>query len=134
MIKRFLEWIHIKEKLHNNNPNFSFISEGDIWWASIGDNIGQEINGKGKEFTRPVYIYHTLDKNFCLIIPTSTKIKIGSWFVSVTQKDQIVSLCLHQIRVIDCRRLKSKICDVNDLDKLRIYYTFLTLYGSKIKT
>lgn len=134
MIKKFLEWIRIKEKIHKNDTEPPFVIEGDIWWASIGDNIGQEINGKGQYFTRPVYIYHKFNKNFYLVIPTSTKIKIGSWFISITQKDKLVSLCMHQIRVIDYRRLKTKICDVDDLDKLRVYYTFLTLYGSKMKT
>lgn len=132
MIKRFLEWIRIKEKLHTGDYTYPNVKEGEIWWASIGDNIGGEINGKGKDFTRPVYIYHKFSNDFYLIIPTSSKMKIGSWFVTIKQKQQEVSLYMHQLRVIDSRRLSTKIYEVGDLDKLRIYYTFLTLYGSKM--
>lgn len=134
MIKRFLEWIQLKEKLHKNNSGLPSVSEGEIWWASIGDNIGKEMNGKGKKFTRPVYIYHKLSHDSYIIIPTTTGPKEGSWYVNISHEGNISALCMHQMRNIDYRRLHTKIMEVNDLDKLRIYYSFLTLYGSKIKS
>lgn len=134
MIKRFLEWIEMKEKLHNKKYNPPMVSEGDIWWASVGDNIGNEMNGKGKKFIRPVYIYHKLSHESFVIIPMTTGIKEGSWYVNISHNENISALCVHQIRNIDYRRLRDKLGEVEDLDKLRIYYTFLTLYGSKIKS
>lgn len=42
-MKRFLEWIGLKEKLHNSEHKPPLVSEGDMWWASFGENIGSEI-------------------------------------------------------------------------------------------
>lgn len=41
-IKRFLEWIGLKEKLHTSSQAIPHVSEGQIWWASLGENI-QEV-------------------------------------------------------------------------------------------
>ena len=45
-MKRFLEWIGLKEKLHHAKHRAPLVSERDVWWASIGENVGSEINGK----------------------------------------------------------------------------------------
>jgi hypothetical protein len=60
MLKRFLPWIVLKEDLHNNEHRPPHVSEGDIWWASVGENVGSEINGKSKLFFRPVVILRKL--------------------------------------------------------------------------
>jgi mRNA interferase MazF len=128
MIKRFLEWMKLKIKIHERMHKPPYVSEGDIWWASIGDNVGHEINGKGKNFTRPVYIYKKLDYGFYLALPTTSKYKIGSWYVPIKQKGEIVTICLHQARVLDYRRLMSKVGNVDDADKLNIATGFKSLY------
>jgi len=128
MIKRFLEWISLKEKIHMYTHQPPFVSVGDIWWASVGDNIGQEINGKGKDFTRPVYVYKKLSHNFYLVIPMTSKIKIGSWYVGICQGGKDVTVCLHQIRVIDHRRLTVKVGKVGEIDQLAIRKRFFDLY------
>jgi mRNA interferase MazF len=133
VIKRFIEWIQVKIKLHGQETPPFFVSEGEIWWASVGDNIGREINGKGDYFTRPVYIYQKLNMDFHLVIPMTSKIKHGPWFVAVTHNEKEVFLCMNQIRTIDSKRLRDKLGQMGDLDRLRIYYSFLSLYGSKIK-
>lgn len=53
--KRFSEWIGLKEKLHKAGK-LPKIKEGDIWWCSIGENVGVEINGKSEFFSRPVLV------------------------------------------------------------------------------
>jgi mRNA interferase MazF len=128
MIKRFLEWISLKEKIHMYTHQPPFVSVGDIWWASVGDNIGQEINGKGKDFTRPVYVYKKLSHNFYLVIPMTSKIKIGSWYVGICQGGKDVTVCLHQIRVIDHRRLIVRLGEVDEITHGRIKLGFLNLY------
>jgi hypothetical protein len=46
MLKRFLDWIGLKEKLHKSSFKPPLVKERDLWWASIGENVGSEINGK----------------------------------------------------------------------------------------
>jgi len=44
MIKKFLEWIGLKEKLHNHEHIPPLFREGEIWWCYMGENIGVEVN------------------------------------------------------------------------------------------
>jgi mRNA-degrading endonuclease toxin of MazEF toxin-antitoxin module len=128
MIKRFLEWIEVKTKTHNTIRTPPLTKEGDIWWAKIGDNIGQEINGKGNNFVRPVYMYKKLSNTLYMIIPMTSKIKTGSWYVSIFQNNKEVTLCLHQMRVVDYKRLMNKIGEVDEADTYNIYKAFVSLY------
>ena len=77
-MKKFLEWIGLKERLDNNEHQPPHVSEGDIWWASVGENVGSEINGKNKLFSRPVIILKKLAHGFYFVIPTTTKIREGN--------------------------------------------------------
>lgn len=72
-LKNFLEWIGFKEKLHFSNQKIPHVSEGQIWWTSIGENIGFEMNGKSRLFTRPVIIFKKLSNMFYFVIPLTTK-------------------------------------------------------------
>ena len=56
-VNRFFEWIGLKQKLHQGTQSPPLVSAGDIWWASVGENVGSEINGKSKLFSRPVIIF-----------------------------------------------------------------------------
>jgi len=120
-IKNFQDWFFLKPKLDNNNHKPPFVSERDFWWAHLGENIGTEISGKSNRYTRPVIIFKKLSPHTFLIIPTSTKIKSGSWFVHFIHKELNMVACLHQIRVIDYRRLQNKIgrIDINDTKKIK---------------
>lgn len=52
--KRFFDWIHLKERLDSQVIPIPYVSECQIWWASLGENVGFEINGKSSVFARPV--------------------------------------------------------------------------------
>jgi hypothetical protein len=45
-MKRFLEWIWLKKKLHEVAAEPPLVGERDLWWVSFGENVGSEINGK----------------------------------------------------------------------------------------
>ena len=120
-MKRFLEWIGLKEKLHHAKHRAPLVSERDIWWASVGENVGSEINGKSERFSRPVLILRKLAHEFFLVAPTSTQHREGTWYVHVRLKDQDEYVCLNQIRTIDHRRLFSKLgqIDTDYFDKVK---------------
>ena len=127
-MKRFLQWIVLKEKLHGSAQQPPLVSEGDIWWASVGENVGSEINGKSKLFSRPVIIYKKLAHGFYFTVPTTTQHKTGSWFVPFRQSSQSMMACLHQARAIDYRRLSSKLGTLDDKDFERVRVGFRSLY------
>ena len=76
MIKQFLEWIGLKEKLHAQNYEPPLFKENEIWWCYVGENVGVEINGKSRNFSRPILIFKKYDKYSFLGLPLSTKIKL----------------------------------------------------------
>ena len=61
-MKDFDKWNEKKKKVHNHRKN-KFYHPRDIWWCSLGLNVGFEQDGTGKEFQRPVLILRGLGKN-----------------------------------------------------------------------
>jgi mRNA interferase MazF len=120
MIKRFLEWIGLKEKLHNGNYAPPLFKEGEIWWCAVGENVGIEINGKGRVFSRPVFVYKKLSREGFLGIPLSTKSKAGTWYVEVTFQEKISVANLAQVRVFSVSRMFDKIGALDEKDSGKI--------------
>jgi mRNA interferase MazF len=127
-VNRFLEWIGLKQKLHQGTQSPPLVSAGDIWWASIGENVGSEINGKSRLFSRPVIVFKKLAHGFYFVIPTTTKLKVGSWYVAFRQADRDMVASLHQARAIDHRRLSTKLGQLDDSDFDRVREGFFELY------
>ncbi len=127
-IKNFVDWFILKPNLENLNYNPPLTKEREIWWCSIGENIGTEISGKGTKFTRPVIIFKKLSKYTFFVIPTSTKIKEGSWFVSFVHNSKTMVACLHQAKIVDYRRLDDRIGALSNHDYDLIKKGFSALY------
>jgi len=128
MIKRFLEWIKLKEKLHDAQKGPPLVKERDLWWISFGENVGSEINGKSGLFSRPGVVIKKLSRGFYLVAPTTSQKKEGTWHVPIRQEGRAVYVCLHQIRTIDYRRLSSRLGVVDEEDFKRIKEAFSVLY------
>jgi len=131
MLKKFLEWIGIKKQLHVAKHIPPFFREGEVWWCHIGENVGNEINGKGERFTRPIYILKKYDKYSFLALPLTTKDKIGTWFCQIVFKDKKQTVVLSQGRVLDYRRLKEKTGEVSDAEKKQIHEAYVELHQIK---
>jgi mRNA interferase MazF len=129
MLKRFLEWIGLKEKLHNSNHVPPLFNEGEIWWCAVGENIGVEINGKDKAFSRPVYIYKKLSRDGFFGIPLSTTSRTGSWYIEISFQEQKVIANLAQCRVFSYLRMYEKMGALDEADILKIKDGFLRLYS-----
>ena len=99
-VNRFLEWTGLKQELHHGTQSPPLASAGDIWWASIGENVSSEINGKSRLFSRPIIIFKKLAHGFYFVIPTTTKSEVG----------------FHQARAIDHRRFSTKLGQLDDSD------------------
>jgi mRNA interferase MazF len=103
-------------------------NEGDIWWVSLGENVGVEINGKSKLFSRPVIILKKLSSQLYFVIPLTTQNRTGTWYVDYLQGGKRISACLHQARSIDYRRLSNRIGRLDDRDFERVKAAFHKLY------
>lgn len=129
IIRNITLWLPVKIKTEQITSSPRSIKQNQIWWCNIGQNIGTEIYGKGNTFSRPVIIYKKLSKYNFLVIPCSTNIKTGSWYVSFWhQKKQMVAV-LSQIRVVDYRRINDFVAELGDADIAKIKEGFCNLYA-----
>jgi len=129
MIKNFLEWIGLKEKIHNTSSIPLYFNEGEIWWCAFGENIGVEINGKGKLFSRPVFVYKKLSREGFIGLPLSTQDKKGTWYIEISFKGKLNTVNLSQVRLFSSSRMYEKIGSLDDNDIIKIKNGFLRLYS-----
>ena len=135
--KNFDEWNSLKKKLSNGSFLKNF-REGDIWFCSIGNNVGHEQNGKNIFFERPVLIVRKFTKNYFWAIPLTSVDRTGPYSLKFEfNGKERVGLLLH-LRSYDGRRLQRKLGSVseNTLHKIKLMLGFLinqkTLFpGSK---
>lgn len=128
-IKSFKEWFNLKISLWNKESKVVF-KQGDIWWCSLGVNLGEEIFGKGLKFTRPILVFRKFTGNSFLGLPLTTQEKHGSWYVEIETKGVRRWALLNQARVLDKKRLTNKISEVDKVDFQKIKDRFLEFYSS----
>jgi mRNA interferase MazF len=119
-MKNFTLWNRQKQDIHNLEKDIIF-QEGEIWFSSLGVNIGYEQDGKGQHFLRPVLIIKKMSKNMSIILPLTTKEKTGNWYVEIKNsggKKAFAALC--QIRTIYINRLAYKIGRIKKDELLNI--------------
>ena len=108
MEKDFDGW-NIKKKSINQRLEADFLVAGEIWWCSIGVNVGHEQDGKHSSYERPVLILKHIGPGLCWIIPiTSTKGR-GEYVYELTFSNKDNALLLAQIRIVSTKRLNRKV-------------------------
>ena len=127
-MKRFLEWIGIKQKLDTHEYNPPLITEGDMYWCAVGENVGIEVSGKDSHFTRPVIILKKFGRLGFLGIPTTTKERAGSWYVPFVHKGVRETAMLNQARVFSYKRLDKKMSSLNDEDFKKVKEAYISLF------
>jgi mRNA interferase MazF len=108
------------------------VREREIYWCSIGQNIGYEINGKTSAFTRPVIILKKISPRTILIAPTTTKVRAGSWFLPINFAGFEENICINQIRTIDTKRLGKMVARISETKFENIIKSIKSFYFSNI--
>ncbi len=104
--KDFDEWNSAKKKLDKRDRDV-FFHEGEIWWTSVGVNIGSEQDGKNKSFIRPVLVYKILSKNTFLGIPMTSALKEDKNHIPFYFNYDFHSAIIFQIKTFDGKRLRN---------------------------
>lgn len=113
-IKDFLSWNKIKKYLHEHKERPHF-HEREIWFCSVGINIGREQDGGGKQSLRPIIILKKFNNEIFYGIPL-TKNKKGKFYFNFLFKNKESSAILSQMRLIDAKRLQHKMGYILDKD------------------
>ena len=68
MYKDFDKWNKNKKELENASIK-KYVHPKEIWWCSLGVNIGAEIDGKNENFERPIIVMKVYNKETMVILP-----------------------------------------------------------------
>ncbi|MDO8183627.1 MAG: type II toxin-antitoxin system PemK/MazF family toxin [bacterium] len=116
MEKDFKDW-HIKKSQLHHDKIRPFFHEREVWFTSLGANIGFEQDGRGDRFLRPVLILKKFNNEVCWCLPLTKNQKKNKYYFSFKFKDNEVStVILSQIRLIDSKRLQYKLGDIDEVD------------------
>jgi len=120
-IKDFDGWIEKKKKSHYQDFKPPLFKERDIWWVSIGVNVGFEEDGKHDKYLRPVLVLRKFNRELFLGVPMSTKLKDNKYYVTVTVGGRTVSVLISQIRAFSAKRIEDKLAEIDrgDFEKVK---------------
>lgn len=116
IMKDFDGWIEKKKDCHYKTSLPPMFKERDIWWVSIGINVGFEEDGKHDKYLRPVLVIKKFNRDLFLGIPMSTKLKENPYYVKVTVGNRSVSVLISQIRTFSARRIQDKLAEIDTAD------------------
>lgn len=120
-IKNFIDWFKLKTNIDSKSHIPPLFKDGQIWWCSIGENIGGEISGKGEYFRRPILVVRKLDKYSFIGVPLTSQPKTGTWYFNIKVKNKDNYSILSQVRNVDYRRMDKILgtLNYNELIKIR---------------
>ncbi len=125
-MKDFDNWNNLKKNL-NEKESFPYPRPREIWWCSIGINVGVEIDGKNYNFERPVLVLRAYNKEMLKVIPLTTKEKGLPYYFKIDRGALTSYAVMSQVRVISSRRMIRKISKITpeEFKKLKIALEFL---------
>jgi mRNA interferase MazF len=129
-VKNFDSWNLCKKQVDGRNKLIGF-KEREVWFASIGINIGHEQDGKNELFERPVLVLKRYNKDMLMAVPLSTKIKDSKHYVPYLFENRMYSAVISQVRLIDSRRLLRKIYTLPMESYIQIKQQFVAQFLDK---
>ena len=126
------KWFPVKETKHNiEAAKIPKVTDGEVWWVAVGENVGVEINGKSEYFSRPVLVFRKLSHLGFMGIPLSTQEHNGSWYVNFRFQSKMVYAALSQAKVFSTARLYNRLGQVAEDDMEMVKEGFRNLYLGK---
>lgn len=108
MEKNFNGWNIKKQELHKRE-DAPFYHRREIWWCSLGVNVGFEQDGTGRNYDRPVLIIQGFNPHVFFGVALTGKKKKGKFYVPIGEiEGREASVILSQVRLIDTKRLVRK--------------------------
>jgi mRNA interferase MazF len=114
MSKDFNGWNHKKQEVHNAK-GAPFFHEREVWWCSLGVNVGSEQDGTGANYDRPVVVVRGFNKDLFFGVALTGKKKRGRYYFPLGQiEGREATAVLSQVRLIDAKRLVRKAQTLNE--------------------
>jgi mRNA interferase MazF len=105
-VKDFDNWNKEKKGLDSSGPESLIFHEREIWWSSIGINLGDEQDGKNEMYERPVLVLKKFNNRIAWVLPMTTKIKEGRYYFPLTHEGRTFTVILSQLRLLSVKRFR----------------------------
>lgn len=119
--KDFDTWNSLKKNIQSSHSEI-ICNEREVWWCSLGLNIGHEQDGKNEMFERPMLIIRKFSKFTCLCLPLTTSLKSNSFHQAIPSFGPNDFVVTSQIRLMSTKRFLRKferIVDRKDFRKIK---------------
>jgi len=107
-MKDFDKWNEVKKYIHLKPDNFG-VHEREIWWLSLGVNIGVEIDGKHSSFERPVLVVRKFNRQMVWVLPITSRGKDARFYCKYLFNGREYFVVLTQPRTVSTKRFLRKI-------------------------
>ena len=119
-MKNFDDWNQKKKNL-DGLAYGPFCKEGEVWFTSIGLNIGDEEDGKNMEFERPVLVLRKFNKNIFVGVPLSSVAKPNNkYYVTIRMNGKEASVIISQVRLYSAKRLRRRMAIIDNKQLLSV--------------
>lgn len=127
--KDFQKWHSLKSEIENNHlaPLFG---QQEVWWCSLGSNVGVESDGKNDLFERPILIYRKFNKEMFWGLPMTSKKKEGKFYFTFPLHKTERTVMLSQMRILSAKRLIRRLGKISD----SLFIQLTATVGELIKT
>ena len=121
--EQFEQWGSMKQKIHFFKPEI-YANTREIWWCSIGFNIGTELYGKHELFERPVLVLKVFNRKTIKVIPLTSRKHEGRYYVPVTHKNITSYASITHTKTVSTKRISRKIgrIDQTQFNKIIEFY------------
>lgn len=104
--KDFNGWNAEKKNLEISTPDVLPFHEREIWWCSIGVNLGDEQDGKNLFFERPVLVVKKFNQKLAWVVPLTSRLKTGIYYHGLEHQNRLITVILSQLRLVSIKRLR----------------------------
>lgn len=113
MFKDFDGWNKTKKRV-DAKRSAAYAHPREVWWCSLGVNIGAETDGKNLNYERPVLVMRVYNTETLLVLPITSKQKNDAFHKRIDVRVGPVWVKLTQVRVISSRRLLRKVDTISE--------------------
>jgi len=105
----YINWKNLKYSLIESNAAIPRFDEREIWWCSIGINVGNEVDGKNNLVERPVLVIKKYNNSMFFGLPLTTQLKgyDSRHFMIINDKE--TEIVLDQGKSFSAKRLNRRL-------------------------
>jgi len=114
--KNFDKWNSLKKELDARIISDSiFPHEQEIWWCSLGVNVGSEQDGKNELFERPVLVLKRINKDLLITVSLTSKIMESEYRIVTESTGEKSDILLSHIRTLSSKRFMRRVGRIKNI-------------------